>query len=174
MKKVLVGLFLLTAVSWLFYVFYTQVAAPLAFPSQKTANPVPVLESKDKKEAKEVKARFLIFTNGTKRVFTNPKYHNRSKEVYITAADPSVVTVAKPGITWKQFFASLPAPMKVTEDCLITGTGQEFCTNDILTLSFYLNGKQVTDILKQEIKPMDQLLISYGNEKLIEEQLMGF
>ena len=167
MRKVLVGIFLLLAFGLLFYIFNSRVVTPLSQKpntEQTAVSPTPT----------EQTARFLIFTSGTMRVFTDPKYHNRHEDVYITANDPSVIIIKKPGATWGDFFNSLPAPMKVTDDCLMTGTGQEFCTNEMASLSCYLNGEKVTGVLTEEIKPLDRLLISFGNGTLIDEQLEAF
>lgn len=53
-------------------------------------------------------ASFLIFTNGTKRVFTNPMYHNLSEDVYIEAPNPAIVHVTKAGVTWGDFSPLYP------------------------------------------------------------------
>lgn len=119
------------------------------------------------------KASFLVFTNGTKRLFTDMKYHDRSESVFIQADNPSIVHVKKPNVTWNDFFATMPAPMKITNDCLMTGTGQSFCTNADMKLKFYINGAEVRNGLTKEIHENDRLLVTYGaeNEKEIEQQL---
>jgi hypothetical protein len=106
-------------------------------------------------------AKFEITTLGTKRVFSDSKYHNRSSKVYITATDPSVITISEPHITWQQFFDTMPSPMKVEPNCLYTGTSQKFCTNQTHELKFILNGEASTDALTQEISPDDFLVINY-------------
>lgn len=116
-------------------------------------------------------ATFLIFTNGSLRDFSASKYHNLSKDVYIASENPNIVYVKKKGITWNDFFKTLP--MKVTSDCLTTGTGQKFCTNENGSLKFFLNGKRDDDLLSKEIKNGDKALITYGNESesKIQQQL---
>lgn len=116
----------------------------------------------------EATASFGIFTNGTIRIFTDKKYHNLSSDVYIETDTPSVIHVKKSGITWGDFFATLP--MKVTNDCLTTGTGQMFCTNTNALLKFYINGKLTPSALEKVITNGDQLVISFGNENDIEIQ----
>lgn len=111
----------------------------------------------------DVKASFIIFTNGTLRMFSDPKYHNLSPEVYIQRDNPSIIHAKKPGITWADFFNTLP--MKLSIDCLITGTGQTFCSNESQKLKFYLNGQLKPNALEQSIKDGDQLLVSFGDEK---------
>lgn len=108
-----------------------------------------------------IQANFKIITKGTIRIFTDPKYHNLSEDVYIESADPSVVYVKKAGITWGNFFNTLPSPMKVTKECLTTGTNQLYCTGDAGTLTFSINGIEDPNLLNKEIKAEDNLLIEF-------------
>lgn len=107
-------------------------------------------------------AGFAIFTNGTFRIFTASMYHNLSADVYIEASNPNIIHVKKTGITWDDFFKTLS--MKLTKDCLTTGTGQTFCTKANQTLRFYLNGREDSYALEKIIKNADQLLVTYGSE----------
>ena len=116
-----------------------------------------------KEESVDFKASFAIFTNGTFRVFTASMYHNLSEDVFIEAENPNIVHVKKSGITWDDFFKTLP--FKLTRECLTTGTGQTFCDGQNDTLKFYLNGEKTDNLLDSEIHKGDQVLISYGNEK---------
>lgn len=104
-------------------------------------------------------ARFEIYTNGTRRIFTNPMYHQRSADIYIEAADPHLIQIKKPGTTWNDFFKTLPFSLE--KDCLITGTNQTFCNTDTKKLFFYLNGNEVPDALDKVIAPNDQLRVEY-------------
>ena len=105
-------------------------------------------------------ASFEIYTNGTKRVFTNAMYHNLSEEVYISENDPNIINVKFPNITWGQFFETLP--FTLTENCLNTGDGDTFCTGQTGTLTFTLNDQPVSGILDQFIKPNDKLVVSFN------------
>lgn len=111
-------------------------------------------------------ASFAIFTNGIFRIFTDPKYHNQSADIYIQSDNPNIVYVKKANLTWDDFFKTLP--MKLEKDCLTTGTKQTFCNQGNYTLKFYLNGKKVDNLLTQTIKPNDQALITYGAENEIQ------
>lgn len=104
-------------------------------------------------------ASFEIYTNGTKRIFTDPKYHNKSVDVYLESNDPTIVHVRTSGITWGDFFETLP--MKLTKDCLITGTGQTFCQSSGGNLGFFINDINQPNALNEEIKPNDHLLVTY-------------
>jgi len=107
-------------------------------------------------------ATFSITTNGTKRIFTDSKYHNRSEDVFLTADDPSIVHVKKSGVTWQNFFDTLPSPMKVTKECLYTGTGQTFCNTASQSLKFFLNGQLDQNALDKEIKEGDQFKVEFN------------
>lgn len=117
------------------------------------------------------KASFTIFTNGTFRIFTDPRYHNLSTDVFIEDGNPNVVNIKKAGTTWDDFFKTLP--MELTKECLTTGTGQAFCSGENGTLKFYINGELEPNALSKGIKEGDRLLVSFGNETetQIEEQL---
>lgn len=110
----------------------------------------------------DAKASFVIFTNGTLRIFSDPRYHNLSTDIYLQSDNPNIVHVKKAEVTWDDFFKTLP--MKLSYDCITTGTGQTFCSNANQKLKFYINGKLEPNALDMVIKNGDQLLVSYGNE----------
>lgn len=107
----------------------------------------------------DIRASFQIITQGVVRSFKNPKYHQKSLEVYLLVDDPSVVHAKRTGITWNDFFKTLP--MKLTKDCLTTGDGETFCSGSGGALSFYLNDKEDSDLLDREIKDGDKALIKF-------------
>jgi hypothetical protein len=104
-------------------------------------------------------ASFEIYTLGAKRIFNSDKYHNLSSDVYITSQDPSMVIVKKGGIKWRDFFATLP--MKLTKECLTTGTGQVFCTGTDNVLKFSINGVLNPNSLDELIGNGDKLIVTY-------------
>ena len=126
----------------------------------------PVIESQaiDTKINNSVnyRASFLIYTNGTLRIFTDPKYHNKSAKAFINSNSPNQITVRESGITWRDFFRTLP--MKLEESCLITGTGQAFCNNREYSLQFYVNGIKNQKVLDEAINDKDKLLVTYEPE----------
>ncbi len=116
-------------------------------------------------------ASFAIFTNGTLRIFTAAMYHNLSPDVYIEASNPNKIIIKKSGVTWDDFFSTLP--FKLTKNCLVTGTKQTFCTGSKGTLRFYLNGDKKESALDLEIQNGDKLLVTFGDdsESVIKSQL---
>lgn len=127
---------------------------PQTIPVRNT--PTPTVE-----QPVNYKATFSIVTNETTRVFTDTKYHNQSEEVYIEAENPNTITVKKRGVTWNDFFKTLP--MEITKECLTTGTGQIFCSDETKKLQFYINEKEDQGALDKEINNGDSLLVKYGN-----------
>lgn len=112
-------------------------------------------------EEETIAASFGIFTNGTFRTFTLAMYHNQDDEVYIEPQNPNVVIVKNQTRTWDYFFKTLP--FLLTKECLTTGTGQSFCSDEVSTLKFYINGVEDPNALDRAIKHKDKLLIVYGN-----------
>ena len=115
-------------------------------------------------------ASFLIFTNGTKRIFTASMYHNLSTDSYIQNPNPAIIHVKSSNITWKDFFSTLP--MGLSSTCLTTGTGQAFCDGQGGELRFFVNGEEMPEALKAVIQPKDKLLITFGNavDSVIQQQ----
>ncbi len=103
---------------------------------------------------------FEIYTLGTKRIFSDSKYHNNSREVFITSEDPGTIHVNGPGITWGYFFSTLP--MKLDKSCLTTGTKQIFCTGGGKTLKFFINEIEDPNALDKEINPNDKLKVIFN------------
>lgn len=127
----------------------------------KSSTPTLVSSPQEAEEALPVsfEASFEIYTYGTKRIFSDSKYHNKSGDVYLEASDPSIIHVRSAKITWGDFFETLP--MKLTKDCITTGTGQSFCESGGGKLGFFINDEHVQDALGAEIKPSDRLLVTY-------------
>ena len=144
MKKIFLALLLLAVVG--FAVSKPNVKDQ---PHQKTETPVSI----------DFTARFEIYTNGTKRIFTDPKYHNLTSYIYIQDTDPGLIYIKEKGVTWDDFFKTLP--MSLTKDCLVTGTKQTFCSNETQKLKFFINDIEISNALEIEIKPGDFLKINY-------------
>lgn len=131
-----------------------------AFIYNKSQPPEKLVEAPiQRNEKANINASFIIVTGNITRSFTVDKYHNLSSDVYIEKADPSIVYVTKTGITWDDFFKTLP--MKLTKDCLITGDGETLCNGKGRTLKFYLNDIETPNLLDREIKDGDKALIQF-------------
>ncbi len=147
---------------WLLMPLVLLFAAGVYIFSQKEKTPQTIIQttlSTPSPQPVAITASFEISTLGTKRIFTASMYHNLSNDVYINSDDPSVVHVKKIGTTWAEFFDTLP--MKMDKECLTTGTGQVFCTNESQKLIFFINEIENPKALEEEISEGDYLLVTY-------------
>lgn len=160
-NKILLAAFSLIAL--IAVIWFTRSTQPKLLPP---SSPAPTVSTKDQKV--EHQAGFAIFTNGVFRVFSAAMYHNLSKDVFIESNNPNIIQVKKVGITWNDFFKTLP--FKLTKDCLTTGTKETFCTTDKAQLKFYLNGVKTENLLDLEIKDGDRALITFGGETEVQIQ----
>ena len=164
MKKVIV--LLSFSVSILVIGLYFLIVQPqfMRKPTIRTTNQV--LTSPTPTAFKPFTAKFEIYTNELKRDFSDSRYHNKSAEIYIESSNPEVIHVKKDKLTWSDFFNTLP--MKVTNQCLTTGTGQVFCSNEKGKLRFFLNEIETPIALKMIVSPNDFLIFSFESRKVIE------
>ncbi|MBI2195916.1 MAG: hypothetical protein HYU48_02625 [Candidatus Levybacteria bacterium] len=154
MNKLIIGAIILIAVSTGVFLLKPNTAtAPADLAEIETAG------TEQESQKTNITATFTIITDKITRSFANPKYHNQSANVFITAEEPSLVRVMKTGIKWSHFFATLP--MKLTKACLITGDGETLCKGKQGTLKFYLNDAEDKDLLDREIKQGDRALIKF-------------
>ena len=109
-----------------------------------------------------VTAEFEIFTNGVKRDFTASMYHNLSPVAYIDKSNPNEVIVEGDGVTWQEFFDTLP--FNINKTCLTTGTGEKFCSGDKGVLEFFLNGENSPDALNKIISQEDVLEVRFTSQ----------
>jgi len=107
------------------------------------------------------KASFLIFTQGLRRDFSGTMYEHRSDDAYLGGGQLGVITVVKSRVTWRDFFLTLP--FSLTETCLTTGLGQQYCDGDGGSLTFVLNGVETPTVLDRVIREGDRLLVTFGN-----------
>lgn len=149
-----VFVFIIIAVFGYLYLTRAKTTAP-ASTTQNTSQstPAPVFSP--------YTASFQIVINGETRTFTDPRYHNKSADVYIPpeGSGQVQVVVAKTNITWGDLFTTLP--MSVDTKCIVTGTKQTFCTNATQQLRFYINGIESPNALTTIIEPDSQLKIVY-------------
>lgn len=171
MKKITLSIVVLGIIGVIIIYFVNKLSNQNGRATLVTEGPTVSTSLRDTAEKTEIKAAFLIFTNGTKRDFSALMYHNLSRDAYLTSENPNIVTIAKDGITWQDFFETLP--MEVRKDCLITGTKQTFCSGENGVLKFYLNGAKDDDMLVRKINNKDKALISFGpvDDPNIEYQL---
>ena len=140
---------------WVFVAIAGTVIAVILLPKSSTETTAPPQQSpatptSQADQSVDFTATFAIITNGITRNFNASMYHNLSPDAYIQGSDSTIVHVKKTGVTWADFFNSLP--FKLTKDCLTTGTKETFCTGKEGTLRFYLDGVEDPNLLDKEIK----------------------
>jgi hypothetical protein len=75
------------------------------------------------------------------------------------------------GYTLADFFASLG--IELTNKCVRLDTGEEYFANELETLTGMVNGERVEDIAGYEFNDEDRVLISFGNERALDEEMAG-
>lgn len=156
MKNIFIVTILLLVISFAGFALFNNRSQTKDIPLENlTPSPTPTDERVD------IRASFTIITGNITRSFKAEKYHNQSPDVYIEASDPTIVHVKKAGITWNDFFKTLP--MKLTKMCLTTGDGETFCDGKEGVLKFNLNNIEDKDALDKEINTDDNLLVTFGN-----------
>lgn len=106
-----------------------------------------------------IEASFSVITHKITRSFDNAMYKNQSKDVYIPNENSKAVVVTANGVTWGDFFETLP--FSVSSDCLVTGDGDRLCNGEDGTLTFEINGENVDNALSQRINEGDDFIIRY-------------
>lgn len=155
MKNILIVILLFSAVAIAGFVLFNSKSQTKETPPQN-----PIASPTTSEEKVEISASFTIVTGNITRSFKAEKYHNQSSDVYIEASDPTIVHVKKAGITWDDFFKTLP--MKLTKMCLITGDRETLCDGENGNLIFYLNDIEDKNLLDKEIMSGDKALIKFS------------
>lgn len=135
-----------------FTIFNKPQSTPTTIP---TPSPTSIIQD----EKTDITATFTIITDNITRSFKAEKYHNKSPDVYIENPDPTIIHVKKAGITFNDFFKTLP--MKLTKECLTTGDGENFCDGVNGDLKFFLNDIETPNLLNKEINEGNKALIKF-------------
>ncbi len=118
-------------------------------------------------------ADFALYIRGERYDFNQERFvsdeeDELSENVHIHGERYNVVHVHLEGTTWREFFDSLG--FELTDQCLTTPAGEQFCDSEAERLSFVLNGVRLDAMAFQDITNIDRALISFGNES--DEELM--
>ncbi len=148
---------------YIILVVLTALASVIFISSQKvktTVLPTPITDLRPESYVEsDITASFEIFTYGTKRIFSDPKYHNLNSAVFLEASDPNTVNVKSEGITWDDFFKTLP--MTLNKECIVTGTKQTFCSGNGKSLKFYINNIEDASALDKTIHQNDNFRVIF-------------
>ena len=109
-------------------------------------------------------ADFMVYINGKKLDFNSPIYDERDPRIHLHIRNKygdSVIHVEAEGVKLGDFFTSLG--MRLKENCFRTRS-VNFCNDGNRTLKMYVNGVKNDDFGNYEIKDIDRILITFGNE----------
>jgi hypothetical protein len=107
---------------------------------------------------------FAVYINGRKMDFDSSIYSERDPRIHLHIRNQygdSVIHVEARDVNLGDFFDSLG--MKLTENCFRTRS-VNFCNDGSRTLKMYVNGIRNNDFGNYEIKDLDRILITFGNE----------
>ena len=112
-------------------------------------------------------ADFAVYIRGERYDFNQERFASDeedelSENVHMHGERENVVHVHREGTTWWEFFDSLG--FELTDACLTTPEGEQFCNSETEQLSFVLNGVKLDALAFQDITDIDRALISYGSE----------
>ena len=119
-------------------------------------------------------ADFALYIRGERYDFNQERFISDEEDeltenVHIHNPRHNVVHVHREGTTWREFFTSLG--FELTDRCLKTPEGEEYCTSGTERLSFVLNGAKLDGLAFQDITDIDRALISFGPET--DEELLA-
>lgn len=121
-------------------------------------------------------ADFAIFINGERLSLDEPRFlesedNELDPEVHMHAPRPTVVHKHRENVTWGRFFDSIG--MTLSDSCLETADGENYCSEGSNSLKFFINGVKVDSLANTKLRDLDRILISYGGEETaaLEEQI---
>jgi len=112
-----------------------------------------------------VHADFAVYINGKKTDFNSSIYSERDPRIHLHIRNQygdSVIHVEAEDAIFGEFFTSIG--MRIKENCFRTRS-MNFCNDGNRTLKMYVNGIKNDDFENYEIKDLDRILITFGNEK---------
>ena len=117
-------------------------------------------------------AAIAVFINGEKLNFAHPQFQLTSKYIHFENHNPYLIHKHATNVPLEMLFSSFG--MEVTSDCIILHDAidtNSFCASSDQSLSFYINGEKQTEISTYSVTHRDRILISFGDEKSIPNQL---
>lgn len=120
-----------------------------------------------------IHADFGLFIDGKKMDFSAAKYQSTDETklhatLHFHGANGSMVHVHEKGKKLSEFLASLG--WKLDGQCLTDEKGSQMCSDAKKSLKLFINGQPKADMADYEISDLDRILLSYGNESIIDLQ----
>lgn len=116
-------------------------------------------------DAVHVHSDVLVYIEGEQFDFTEEKYQSSienilHKNYHFHDNDDNVIHRHAAGLTLPEFFDSLG--FTLTDDCLTTDQGQEYCTQSDGVLRLYVDGEIQEDVTNYIPQEEDRILVYYG------------
>jgi protein-disulfide isomerase len=94
---------------------------------------------------------------------------NKHQYLHLHDGNGEIIHQHATGYTLADFFGSIGVTL--TNDCITLDTGEEYCENDLETLTGMVNGERVADIAGYEFADEDRIVVSFGNERALDEEM---
>lgn len=107
-------------------------------------------------------ASLAVKIQGASFDFTLEKYQLQSPFIHFENNNGYVVHRHSVGVTIGYLFETLN--FGLSKECIVIDDGRKFCTDNVDSLKFFINGRQVENIRDYIIFDGDIILISYGDE----------
>ena len=117
-------------------------------------------------------AALVVFVNGDMINFSHPQFQIQSKYIHFENDNPYLIHKHATDVPLDMLFASFG--LKITPECIELGyksDSTQYCIDRDNSMKFLVNGKSYSDINLYEIRHNDRILISFGDSKLISDQL---
>ncbi len=118
-------------------------------------------------------AALVVFVDGDQLDFSIPQFQVQSKYIHFENDNPYLIHKHATNVPLDMLFASLG--LKISSYCIELiyklNTPEKHCVDSNTDRMFLINGKSFSNINLYEIKHNDRILISFGDSKLISEQL---
>ncbi len=117
-------------------------------------------------------AAITVYVNGDAIDFSHPRFQLQSKYIHFESNNPYLIHKHATDVPLDMLFSSFG--LEVTSECIVlrgqTDPNQN-CIDRDNSMTITVNGKSIPNINLYEIKHNDRILISFGDSKLISEQL---
>lgn len=107
-------------------------------------------------------AALLVKVFGDTFDFSLPAYQLKTSWIHFEAGDGTTIHKHAKGVKIGYLLDSLR--LKLDDKCFVFQDGRQFCSNADYSLKFFVNDKQVNNIVNYEIQDKDKILMVYGGE----------
>ena len=117
-------------------------------------------------------AAIVVYVNGDQIDFSHPRFQLQSKYIHFESDNPYLIHKHATDVPLDMLFSSFG--LEITSECIVlrgqTDPNQN-CIDSENSMTISVNGKSISNIDLYEIRHNDRILISFGDSRLISEQL---